>query len=175
MVRAVYEELRKLANAYLAKERAGHTLQPTALVHEVYLRLARAEERQEDGWNGRGHFFGAAARAMRQILVDHARGKVAAKRGGGQQRVEEITLADEGRDHGLSAEEVLTLNRALEQLEADYPRKAEVVQLRYFAGLTVDEIAELLGVTPKTIERDWRFARAWLEKALTSGDAPGPA
>ncbi len=171
MVHAVYEELRKLANAYLGRERPGHTLQPTALVHEVYMRLAGAEA----GWSGRGHFFGAAAQAMRRILVEHARGKAAAKRGGGRQRVEEITLPDEGRGHGLSAEEILTLNRALEQLEADYPRKAEIVQLRYFAGLTVDEIAELLGVTPRTVERDWRFARAWLEKALTAGSGPAPS
>jgi RNA polymerase sigma factor (TIGR02999 family) len=173
MEQVMYEELRKLARALLARERIGHTLQATALVHEAFLRLS---PRDAGAWNSRGHFFGAAARAMRQILVDHARGRAAAKRGGGRQRVDEPgTLPDEERELGLPAEEILTLNRALEQLEADYPRHAEVVELRYFAGLTIEEIAELRNVASRTIERDWRFARAWLERTLTSGPELAPS
>jgi RNA polymerase sigma factor (TIGR02999 family) len=170
MVEAVYDELRKLARAYLARERPGHTLQPTALVHEVYLRLGGEGEA---AWNSRGHFFGAAARAMRQILIEHARARAAGKRGGGRARIEELdTVPDHRRAHGPSAEERLTLGGALERLAAAYPRKAEIVRLRYLAGLTVGEIAVLLDVTPRTVERDWRFARAWLEQALTAGPEP---
>lgn len=160
---AVYDELRKLANAHLAGDQGGQSLQPTDLVHEVYLRLARDRNMR---WNGRGHFFGAAARAMRRILVERARRRKARKRGGDYRLV---TFDDDVSPRGLSADELLALHDALERLEAEHPRRAQIVLLRCFAGLTVNQIADDLEVNPRTVERDWRFAKAWLGLAL-AGD-----
>jgi RNA polymerase sigma factor (TIGR02999 family) len=160
----VYEELRRLARARMANERgagAGHTLQPTALVHEVYLRLIGDEEVR---WEGRGHFFGAAARAMRRIVVERARHRNRVKRGGGRERVE---LKE---DAALSAEpepgEVLALDELLDKLEAFDRRKADVVMLRYYAGLSIEETAAALGISATTVKGEWAFARAWLHREL---------
>lgn len=158
----VYAELRKLASAQLGRLRPGQTLQPTALVHEVYLKLVGDAD---PGWSGRGHFFGAAAQAMREILVDQIRRKAAAKRGGGRpNEVLEEELVFSTPD--LDPEEVLAVDAALARLQSEHPRKAQVVVMRYFGGLSEEEIAEALGVTPRTVERDWRFARAYLHGLL---------
>ena len=161
----VYEELRRLARSLMAKTPPGNTLQPTALVHEAYLRLVGQED---PGWDCRGHFFAAAAQAMRQILVDQARRKAAAKHGGGQQRVDvdNLDLPIES-----PSEDMLALDEALHRLREQDPRKADVVMLRYFAGLTIAETARVLGISDKTVERDWRFARAVLYRQL---DLPEP-
>lgn len=158
----VYDELRALAEARLAQERSGHTLQPTALVHEAWLRLA-GNESEEPQWDSRGHFFGAAARAMRRILVDHARQKLSLKRGGDIARVDIDVdlLAGAAPDDDL-----LALDEALEQLAAADPDKAELVQLRYFGGLTNEQAAACLGVSVSTAERYWTYARAWLHQAM---------
>lgn len=163
----VYSELRKLARSLMAKIPPGNTLQPTALVHEAYLRLVASSE---SSWDHRGHFFSAAAQAMRQILVDQARRKSARKHGGGQQRI-----GMSGADRGGPIIEppvvnMLALDRALTRLERDDPRKAEVVKLRYFAGLNAAETAAALGVSLPTVERDWRFARAVLISELGEGE-----
>jgi RNA polymerase sigma factor (TIGR02999 family) len=166
LVPFVYNELRKLARVRMSRLRPGQTLQPTDLVHEVYVRLMKKGELR---WNSRGHFFGAAAQAMRQVLVEHARNKLALKRGGDRARVDmTVTLVDDTttRSHA----ELLALHEALEQLQADHPRRAEIVHLRYFAGLTVEEIAEMMNVTTRTVERDWKFARAWLETRLEADE-----
>ncbi|MFT3774311.1 MAG: ECF-type sigma factor [Minicystis sp.] len=163
----VYAELRKLAAAQMARLRAGETLQPTALVHEAYLELVG---KADPGWNGRGHFFGAAAQAMREIIVDHVRRKSAAKRGGGR-KPEELDAAIAVAAGDLGQDDVLAVDAALAQLERAHPRKAQVVVMRYFGGLSEDEIAEALGVTTRTVEREWRFARAFLHEALAQ-DAP---
>ena len=152
----VYDELRRLAEGQLRREAVGHTLQPTALVHEVFLRFADAEVPAAD----RRHFIGIAARAMRQVLVDHARKHVAAKRGGGRVRT---TLAGEELALELDPVEMLDLDRALESLDE---RQRRVVELRFFAGLEEREIGEVLGVTERTVRRDWVKARAWLYAAL---------
>ncbi len=161
----VYADLRRLAAAHLSGQRPWHTLQPTALVHEVYLKIAAASD---PGWEGRGHFFGAAAMAMREILVDHARRKNAGKRGGGRPALP-LEDAHELSAAGASLDEVLAVDEALKRLEVGHPRPAQIVLMRYFAGLSGEEISEALGVTTRTVERDWRFARAWLHAAL-SGD-----
>lgn len=160
LLELIYGELRQLAGAQLVRERAGHTLQPTALVHEAWLRLI---DQQRVAWQGRGHFLGIAAQAMRRILVDHARGKRRAKRGGAWRRVqlEEGALTEAG--DGL---DLLALEDALERLAQLSERQARVVELRFFGGLSSEESAELLGVTRRTVERDWRFARAWLYEEL---------
>ena len=152
----VYEELRKLAAARMANEAAGHTLQPTALVHEAWLRLIGDENKK---WDGRGHFFGAAAEAMRRILVDRAREKAAGKRGGGWQRLdlEKIEIAVDA-----DPEILLLVNECLDKLAKQEPKAAEIVKLRFFVGLTLDEAGQLLGVTERTAKRHWAFARAWL-------------
>lgn len=164
----VYSELRKLAKSLMAKTPPGNTLQPTALVHEAYLRLVGSTE---PNWDGRGHFFSAAAQAMRQILVDQARRKGARKHGGGQRRIG-VSEAERG---GLliqpPVENMLALDEALARLEREDPRKAEVVKLRYFAGLSAAETAAVLGVSLPTVERDWRFARALLLTELGEGEA----
>jgi len=156
----LYEELRKLAAAKLAREAPGQTLQATALVHEAWLRLARVEG---DNWNGRAHFFGAAAEAMRRILVEHARRKRALRRGGDQAKLDidriEIPAAAPG-------EELLALSEALERFAIRDPRKAELVKLRYFAGFTSEEAAELLGISVPTADRWWRYSRAWLAQQI---------
>jgi len=156
----VYDELRRLAAAKLTNEAAGHTLQPTALVHEAWLRLAGSERQQ---WCGRSHFFGAAAEAMRRILIDQARRKASAKRGGDPEREE---LHESRRELKAPSEEILAVNEALEALAAEDATAAEVVKLRYFVGLSIPEIAELLGVAPRTADRNWAFARAWLKQFI---------
>jgi RNA polymerase sigma factor (TIGR02999 family) len=164
----VYDELRRLAAHRLANERPGHTLQPTALVHEAYLKLVGTGARQP--WNGRVHFFAAAAEAMRRILIDHARRNNRIRRGGGINRVELDDLGDIEVVANLDGtDELLALDAALTQLAAADPRKAELVRLRYFAGLTVEQAGELLGISRATADRHWAFARAWLYDAMTRG------
>jgi RNA polymerase sigma factor (TIGR02999 family) len=152
----VYSELRALARALLAKVPPGNTLQPTALVHEAYLRVVGESD---PGWNGRRHFFAAAAQAMRRILVEQARRKAALKHGGGQGRVD---VDDVDPPIESPVEDMLALDEALEQLSQRGERKARVVELRYLLGLGIAETAEVLGVSEPTVERDWRFARAFL-------------
>ena len=152
----VYAELRRLAAVLTVKLQPGQTLQPTALVHEAYVRLVR---NQDPGWEGRRHFFGAAARAMREILIEQARRKDSRKRGGDARRVE--------LSEGLAlieppADDLLALDEAIEQLRAERPHLAEVVLLRYYTGLSVEETAEVVGRSVSTVTREWRFARAWL-------------
>ena len=159
----IYDELRRLAAHKMANEAAGQTLQPTALVHEAWLRLT-GSTRQE--WRGREHFFGAAAEAMRRILVDNARRKLRLRHGGGLQRVEldafDLPIAQDD-------EKCMRVNEALDELEKADPRKAEVVKLRVFAGLQVQEIAAVLNTSEKTVQRDWTFAKAWLSRELKAG------
>ncbi len=163
----VYEELRRAAQRALRSERAEHTLQPTELVHEVFLKLAGSGPGQ---LHDRTHFVAVAARAMRQVLVDHARRRNAAKRGGELVRT---TLGDSAFVSGpLSAEELIALDDALNRLETYEPRLRQVVEMRYFAGLPEREIAVALGVTERTVQRDWVKARAWLHKELHPGAAP---
>jgi RNA polymerase sigma factor (TIGR02999 family) len=158
----VYDELRKLAASRLAAEPAGQTLTATALVHEAYLRLVGTEGGQD--WNGRGHFFAAAAEAMRRILVNRARDKGRLKRGGGHRRIELDALSDPA---AAPADDLLDLDDALERLAAAYPQCAELVKLRFFAGLHLDQAAEALGMSQRTAERQWAFAKAWLFDALS--------
>jgi len=155
----VYGELKSMAGARMVRERAGHTLQATALVNEAYLRLVPGEEQ----WENRAHFFGAAACAMRRILVDHARRHKASKRGGEDERVtfEDLAVAAEEPEVDL-----LALDEALDALAKEESRLAEVVQLRYFAGLGITETAKVLGTSPATVKRDWTFARAWLMERM---------
>jgi RNA polymerase sigma factor (TIGR02999 family) len=161
----VYDELRKLAAARMAAESPDHTLQPTALVHEAYLRLVGSESKE--GWSGRGHFFAAAAEAMRRILVEAARRKHGPQRGGGFTRQE---LHLDGAAIPERPERLLALDEALDQLESIEPRAAEVVKLRYFVGLTIPEVASALGISPRTADSDWAYARAWLVAAIRDGD-----
>jgi RNA polymerase sigma factor (TIGR02999 family) len=163
----VYAELRRLAAALAGRLPPGQTLQPTALVHEAYLRLV---DDQDPGWNGRRHFFGAAARAMRDILVEQARRKAAYKHGGGAQRVEwteSLAIIEP------PTSDLLAVDEAIQKLQAERPQLAEIAMLRYFAGLSVDETAAVLGISASTLAREWRFARAWLVRQL--GDAPDAA
>jgi RNA polymerase sigma factor (TIGR02999 family) len=166
----VYDELRVLASQRMAQEKPGQTLQPTALVHEAYLRLVGGAPNQN--WDGRGHFFAAAAEAMRRILIDRARHKQTGKAGGGRRRLDlddiEPALAEE---HG---DRLLILDEALGQLEAEDPRKAELVKLRFFAGLTTEQAAAALGVSISTAEKDWAYARSWLRVTIDrmSGQRP---
>jgi RNA polymerase sigma factor (TIGR02999 family) len=157
----VYDELRRLAAQKLAQEKAGQTLQATALVHEAYLRLVDGEQARD--WKSRGHFFAACAEAMRHILVDRARRKRSRKRGGDRARVEldEASLAAAG-----DSEEVLAVDEALAGLAAADARAAELVQLRYFAGLSLPEAAEALNMSPRSADRLWAYARAWLRRAI---------
>jgi len=160
----VYDELRRLAGAQMARERAGHTLDATALVHEAYLRLAGEAGA---GFANRRHFFAAAARAMRHILVEHARGKGRRKRGGGQREHPDLDALAVGGP----AEDLLALHDALDQLAAHDPVKAQLVELRFFAGLTLEQAAESLDVSPSTADRAWRYARAWLYTAMAGGES----
>ncbi|MDQ6808181.1 MAG: sigma-70 family RNA polymerase sigma factor [Verrucomicrobiota bacterium] len=162
----VYDELRHLARDYLRRERGDHTLQPTALVHEAYLRLVDDDARAT--WQNRAHFYGIAARLMRRILVDHARSHNAAKRGGLEQKVmleEARMIAPNGRP------DLVALDGALQNLARVYPRKSEVVELKFFGGLEAREIAEVLQVSEKTVLRDWSFAKLWLTRELESSHA----
>ena len=154
----VYGELRKLAGSYLREERKDHTLQPTALVNEAYLRLTN---QRNVTWQNRAHFFGIAAQMMRRILVDHARKRQAAKRDASAWKVATADLGD--ADH---APELLALDRALEELEQLDPQQAKVVELRFFAGLTVEETAEVTGISARTVKREWQTAKAWLRREI---------
>jgi len=156
----LYDELRRLAGNYMRRERGDHTLQPTALVHEAYIKLV--QQRSID-WQGRAHFFGIAARVMRTILVDHARGHLRDKRGGGQRLVsidEVLVFAPE------QSLELVKLDEAVERLTKIDPRQGKIVELRFFGGLTVEQTADVLGVSPKTVKRDWSMAKAWLHGEL---------
>ena len=161
LLQEVYRELRRLAEDFLARERSGQTLQATALVHEAYLRLVGSESSPQ--WNGRGHFFGAAAEAMRRILLENARRKQRLKHGGAQQRVDLDSQCVVG---GEPSVDLLALDAALDKLAASDPAKAQVVQLRFFAGLTMPEVAAALGISLATAERHWTFARSWLYAEL---------
>jgi RNA polymerase sigma-70 factor (ECF subfamily) len=159
----VYQELHRLAETYMHRERKDHTLQPTALINEAYLRLAR----EDIDWQNREHFIGVAANVMRRVLVDHARARNAAMRGGGLVRVEledNVAVSEERSD------EVLLLDDALTRLEALNPRQARVVELRYFGGLSVEQVASILGVAPRSVKRDWALARIWLFKEIKKTD-----
>jgi len=164
----VYEELRKLAAVHLADEKPGQTLQPTALVHEAYLRLIGPDPNRH--WSGRGHFFAAAAEAMRRILIENARRKLADKRGGGRTRVslhhvDAVTVAP--------PDELLALDEALERLGHRDPVAGQLVKLRYYAGLSLEQAAEALGVSTATAYRHWTFGRAWLHSQLLADEEPG--
>jgi RNA polymerase sigma factor (TIGR02999 family) len=158
----VYDELRRLAAARMAQEAAGQTLQPTALVHEAWLRLIGDGDRT---WENRGHFFGAAAEAMRRIMIENARRKSRLKRGGGQARlnIEDLELAETTPD-----DKVLLIDEALERLQAEDPEKTRVVVLKFFGGLTNQDVAASLGVTERTVERQWAYAKAWLFRSIRS-------
>ncbi len=163
LLEAIYPELHRLAVRQFRRERNASTMQPTALVNETYLRLVAHEEHN---WRDRAHFFGAAANLMRRILVDHARARNSKKRGGGVGLVpldDAGVLAADGR-----REELLALDSALTRLDAISPRQSRIVELRYFAGLTVSEVAEVLGVSPRAVDREWAVARAWLHRELRS-------
>jgi len=156
----VYNELRRLAVRYLRRERANHSLQPTALVNEAYLRMV---DQQKVEWQGRAQFYGLASRLMRNILVDHARSRQAAKRGGQQYRVS----FDSDKQIGDNPQiEFIAVHEALEHLETFDPQKARIVELRFFGGLSIEETAEVLGIGHATVERDWKLARAWLRREL---------
>lgn len=157
----VYDELRRLAKHYMHSQPSGHTLQTTALIHEAYLKLA---DNREKGWQNRAHFFAVAARAMRHILVDHARSRQTEKRGGVTKMVSLENVAVIAKEQ---ADEVLALDDALESLFALEERKGRVVELRYFGGLSVEETAAVLKVSPQTVMRDWRFAKTWLLRELS--------
>jgi RNA polymerase sigma factor (TIGR02999 family) len=156
----VYDELRKLAAQRLAQEKPGQTLDATALVHEAYLRLVDGQTIHK--WDSRGHFFAAAAEAMRRILIDQARRKHSRKRGGSKSRVELDAGAVLAPPDDHAAEDLLALDEALQQLESEEPLKARLVKLRYFAGLSIAEAAETLGISPATAKRHWVYARSWL-------------
>jgi RNA polymerase sigma factor (TIGR02999 family) len=160
----VYDELRRLARHYMSRERPGHTLQTTALVNEAYLRLV---DQRQVRWQNRAHFFAIAAQMMRRILVDHARGHAYQKRGGGAHKkiaLDEAMVVSEGR-----AAEVVALDDALKELAAIDPQQSRVVELRYFGGLTIEETAEVLDISPATVKREWSTAKAWLYRELNKG------
>ena len=156
----VYQELRRVAAQKMARETPGHTLQATALVHEAWMRVGG----EGQSWENRAHFFGAAAEAMRRILIDRARSKRAARHGGGQQRIDidKVEIVAE-----VQEDELLDVHDALDAFAAQHPQKAELVKLRYFAGLTLPEIAEVLGISTPTAERHWAFARVWLFREIS--------
>jgi len=160
LIPMVYDELRRLASGYMRCERSDHTLQATALVHEAYLKLV--EQRSVD-WQSRAHFFGIAAQVMRRILVDHARGHLREKRGSGQREVPMDEALAFAPDQSV---ELVKLDQALERLTKLDPRQGKIVELRFFGGLTVEQTAELLGISPKTVKRDWSMAKAWLHGDL---------
>ena len=160
LIPLVYDELRKLAGSYMRRERENHTLQATALVHEAYLKLVRQDV---PDWQSRAHFFGIAAQLMRQVLVDHARGHTRKKRGGGQEMVvfdDALALTPE------KSLEVMKIDESLQRLTKLDPRQSKIVELRFFGGLTVEETADVLGISPKTVKREWSLAKAWLHGDL---------
>jgi RNA polymerase sigma factor (TIGR02999 family) len=161
----MYGELRTLARRYLDRERPGHTLQPTALVNEVYLKLV---DQSEVDWKGRTHFFALGAQVMRRVLVDHARRKGRAKRGGGLQRA----AVDVSLISARSAADVLAVHEAIQDLGKLDPRQARIVELRFFGGLSVAEVAEVLGLAQRTVEAEWTMIRAWLRRRLSDEDTP---
>lgn len=158
----VYDELRRMARGYMRQQPSGHTLQTTELIHEAYLKLANKDIQN---WQNRAHFFGVAASAMRHILVDHARSKSRQKRGGWQERV---TLTDATHGSTGNSDEIVALDDALKNLAGLDERKSRVVELKYFGGLTLEEIAEVLKISTDTVKRDWRFARTWLLRELAT-------
>jgi RNA polymerase sigma-70 factor, ECF subfamily len=162
LIPLVYEELHRLAHRYMRRESQGHTLQTSALVNEAYLRLVDQRSIQ---WQNRAHFFGVAARLMRQILVDHARGRSRAKRGGGAQMVSLAEPAVMSKEIA----EVIALDEALNNLAQFDSRKSQIVEMKFFGGLTNEEVAEVLKVTSRTVEREWRKAKAWLHRAISIG------
>lgn len=163
----VYDELRRLAGSYMSRERRDHTLEPTALVNEAYLRLV---DLSRIDWRGRTHFFAVGAQAMRRVLVDHARHKGSLKRGGNRSRVTLAQGLGPADSADLDQETLLTMHRALETLAELDPRQARIAELRFFGGLTVIEVAEVLGVSKRTVEADWMHARVWLRRELAGGD-----
>ena len=164
----VYDELRKLAAQKLAREKPGQTLQPTALVHEAYVRLVGPDGDRR--WDSRGHFFAAAAEAMRRILVENARRKGRLKRGGGQKRIE---LDDPRLEYNEPVDELLAIDEALEQLAGEDPQAAQLVKLRYFGGLSIEDAAEIVGISRSTAYEHWAYARAWLHRRLRGRPAEG--
>jgi RNA polymerase sigma factor (TIGR02999 family) len=156
----IYEELRRLAAHYMASERPGHMLRTTALVHEAYLRLV---DQHQSTWRNRTHFYGAAAQVMRRILVDHARARQALKRGGDRPV---LPLDDPAAFSGEETHELVLLDEALNRLAEMSSRQSRIIELRFFAGLTVEETAEVMGISPKTVKRDWSVARAWLHREI---------
>jgi len=169
LVPLVYDECRRMAARQLARERPGHTLNPTGLVHELYLRLV---DQRSASWANRAHFFAIAARLMRRILVDHARARGARKRGGSIMLISLGAAGEEAAPDDAAVADVLAIDEALERLAAFDPEQVRIVELRFFAGLTVEETAEVLGRSPRTIKREWRVARAWLHQQLR-GTTPG--
>jgi len=169
LLELVYDELRRLAHRQMAAVPPGDTLQPTALVHEAYLRLLGREP--EAGWEGRAHFFNAAARAMRDIIVEQARKHARVKRGGDRKRValDENTLVSPQ----TTSEDLLALDEALKALEETDPTSARIALLRYFAGLTVEETAQAMGTSPRTVKRHWQYALAWLDRRMFGDDGGG--
>jgi len=163
LIPLVYDELRRLAGRYMRRESQGHTLQTSALVNEAYLRLV---DQKSVKWQNRAHFFGVAAQVMRRILVDHARSRSRAKRGGGAHMVSLAEQAAISND----AEEVIALDDALKSLAEMDPRKSQIVEMKFFGGLTTEEVAEVLKVTSRTVEREWRKAKAWLNRAVSKGE-----
>lgn len=164
LIPLVYDRLRLLARKLLGHESPAHTLQPTALVNEAYLRMVG--QRQVD-WQGKTHFFAIAAKMMRRVLVDHARRRLSQKRGGGLHRIE---LADDLCVSNRNNEDILAVEEALEKLAELDSRQAQIVELRFYGGLTVEEVAEVLGVSKRTVESDWTMLRAWLRRELSSED-----
>ncbi len=160
----VYEELRRMARRYMRRLPSGHTFQTTELIHEAYLKIAKSDERN---WQNRAHFFGVAAKAMRHILVDYARSKSSRRRGGWQERItfnENVVVSTE------SSQEIIALDGALNELAVLDARKSRVVEMKFFGGLTIEEIAEVLKISPETVKRDWRFARTWLLRELAGAE-----
>ena len=162
----VYSELRRLAGRYMRRENPGHTLQPSALVNEAFLRLV---DQRDVRWQNRAHFFGVAAQLMRRILVDFARKRSAGKRGGDVLMVSVSEAAGVARQDA----EMIALDRALTELAEMDPRKGRVVEMKFFGGLTTEEVASVIGVTPRTVEREWRAAKAWLHRAVAEGEPDG--
>lgn len=168
----VYEELRSMARRHLRHERDSHTLQRTALVHEAFLRMV---DQQQVDWESRTQFYGLASQMMRRILVDHARRRSAAKRGDGAQHVDlDAMLQEEGEDSSPPAQEAeidfAAIDDALQRLEALDPQQGKLVELRFFGGLSIKETADIIGVSPATVKREWAIARAWLQREITAGE-----